>query len=414
MYCIHCGKEIADGSQFCGFCGKSQTAAAQPGTAKSDVATTQEVPSHKKKTKLPLILGIAAGIIILLIAISALSPGVTGDGTSQTRQAEVVTSAQVQDFYVGGKSFALAKSTLNDLQKSLKVDEDNSLDGLMIASRAGSRFMSYDDAGTVSYVSAETDEITFFKSTKAGMSRKDIEGTLGSVSFSSPNPVKDQEIWLFDGNGRALSESQQGNAVYAIMADYQGEKVASLSLMLAEDFFDEESYGGGANDEAGFSERGANMNVDNFGSSDNSGYQANQNAAASGEIADRAAGSSNSVAVAGEYDDIAGTYIDEGRNGIYMFIGYDDASKKNAYIRLSLAIDDFDVQINGREGDSVFANDYNPTISSEPAHMVDLDIDLEKRSRIYASFYISEYDYSDEIAFVPMLDAPYENPFYVD
>lgn len=113
----------------------------------------------------------------------------------------------------------------------------------------------------------------------------------------------------------------------------------------------------------------------------------------------------------GEYDDIAGTYIDENQYGFYMFIGYEDSSKTTAYVSVALAIDDFSVKVQNREGDQIFANDLDESIASEPSYAADLD--CSQPGKILANIYISEYDYNETIAFVPYPDASYPNPYYV-
>ena len=79
------------------------------------------------------------------------------------------------------------------------------------------------------------------------------------------------------------------------------------------------------------------------------------------------------VGTSGLYDDIMGTYIDENGYGAYMFIGYEDSSKTTACIALAMAIDDFSVEIQNREGSIVMANDFDESIASEPGYAVDLD-----------------------------------------
>lgn len=57
------------------------------------------------------------------------------------------------------------------------------------------------------------------------------------------------------------------------------------------------------------------------------------------------------------------------------------------------------------------ANDFDASISSEPGCAVDLD--CSQTGRILAGIYISEYDYYEDITFVPCPDSNYPNPYYI-
>lgn len=82
MYCIHCGKEIADGSQFCGFCGKSQSANAQINSTAVGPSIPPAAKQQGNKSRLPLIFGVIAIVAVVAIGIVAVAGGQVGPENS--------------------------------------------------------------------------------------------------------------------------------------------------------------------------------------------------------------------------------------------------------------------------------------------------------------------------------------------
>ena len=50
MYCRNCGREIADGSRFCSYCGNAVEAAVEPEIKVSEVHTQQEPEQNVQET----------------------------------------------------------------------------------------------------------------------------------------------------------------------------------------------------------------------------------------------------------------------------------------------------------------------------------------------------------------------------
>lgn len=113
----------------------------------------------------------------------------------------------------------------------------------------------------------------------------------------------------------------------------------------------------------------------------------------------------------GEYDDITGTYIDEYRDGFYLFIGYDDSNKQTAYLEVELVTELVTVELTDRNGNSISGHNlhFYPQATS-PTQIVDLDYNPYDGS-ITATIYAVTQDCT--IRFVPYPNAPYQNPFYV-
>lgn len=121
---------------------------------------------------------------------------------------------------------------------------------------------------------------------------------------------------------------------------------------------------------------------------------------------------SKPISVRGEYDDIAGTYIDEYGNGFYMFIGYEDSSKQVAYLDLELVAEMIQVKLLDRSGNSISGHNlYLYPQATSPTQIVDLEYNPYDGS-ITAT--ISAVTQEDTIRFIPCPDAPYLNPYYVD
>lgn len=119
-----------------------------------------------------------------------------------------------------------------------------------------------------------------------------------------------------------------------------------------------------------------------------------------------------SVDATGEYDDIAGTYIDEYGYGFYLFIGYDDSSKQAAYANIALVMEDVLVKLE-RDGNFISGSDFYRSIGSAPSQIVDMVYNPLDGS-ITATIYADTIPNGDTIRFVAYPNAPYSNPFYID
>lgn len=190
MFCIHCGKEIADGAKFCNFCGKSQESNSQ--TLASTTESTSSMTSgtvaasaqkKKKKRKLPLIGGIAIGLIALVMLISGGSddagnssdkatPEVSDSDTQQSSSPQssdtnstdssnesddyTPTGSPLDDFVINGYTYqeALAQGWGDEFEALASgggtdgVDWDEGIDPALIG-----RWAAY-DGGTLEFTDA--------------------------------------------------------------------------------------------------------------------------------------------------------------------------------------------------------------------------------------------------------------------
>lgn len=115
----------------------------------------------------------------------------------------------------------------------------------------------------------------------------------------------------------------------------------------------------------------------------------------------------------GKFDNFVGTWQDEYGNGIYLCVGYGDATKEHAYATFYSAYE-FEVELEpgdlDGEGMSAFGASF-PGVGSEPEHILEL-----YRYKWWLEAYISNSDGSEEtIKFYPadMSLSPPKNPYYV-
>ncbi len=241
MFCIHCGKEIADDSQFCGFCGKSQAQNAQPDASSTNSMPPQTPVSHpsvdrrpKQKSKLPLIAGIAVAVIAIIAAVIFLS--------GKSGSTKTAATDSFLDFQIGGKTFTLGKSTLNDVQKAIgNVDQDMLELGMVFSEDSGMAFMSIADNGIVDMVTSESPDVSFYQGVKVGMSKQELEKRLDSPSVTEGSS---KDAWTYDRTGKLLSEANSSEAVCIIIVEYEtGSTVTTLGAQYYEDGL-EAAYGG--------------------------------------------------------------------------------------------------------------------------------------------------------------------------
>ncbi len=115
----------------------------------------------------------------------------------------------------------------------------------------------------------------------------------------------------------------------------------------------------------------------------------------------------------GKFDNFVGTWQDEYGNGIYLCVGYGDATKEHAYAAFYSAYE-FEVELEpgDLDGEGVLAFGASfPEVGSEPEHIIEL-----YRYKWWLEAYISNSDGSEEtIKFYPadMSLSPPENPYYV-
>ena len=114
----------------------------------------------------------------------------------------------------------------------------------------------------------------------------------------------------------------------------------------------------------------------------------------------------------GEYDDIAGTYIDEYGSGFYMSIGYEDSSKQVAYLEIGLVAETVLVKLGDRYGDHFSGHNlsFYPE-GTDPSQIVELNYNPYDGSITATIFAVTQ---TGIMRFVPCPDASYLNPFYVD
>lgn len=116
-------------------------------------------------------------------------------------------------------------------------------------------------------------------------------------------------------------------------------------------------------------------------------------------------------AVGGEYDDFVGTWQDENGNGLYLFIGYGDETKQQAYAYVSTAAADFEAELTTVE-DGVTSGVVMEGGASEPTYAIDI---LRNKYWLETIIYYGELGFEDYIKFVPAdPETCPENPYYLD
>lgn len=111
----------------------------------------------------------------------------------------------------------------------------------------------------------------------------------------------------------------------------------------------------------------------------------------------------------GELDDFIGTWEDENGYGYYLFIGYGDESKSQAYIAVATATDTFEAEL--VLTDIGQANGLVMGGGSEPLYAIDLS---RNNYWLETMIYYGKNSLSEEIKFVPAdpYTCPYTNPYY--
>lgn len=114
----------------------------------------------------------------------------------------------------------------------------------------------------------------------------------------------------------------------------------------------------------------------------------------------------------GAFDDIAGAWQDSEGYGTYLFIGYGDASKQNAYAYFASA-QEFEVELLAREDGESFSGTVMG-YGSKPVYAIEIS---RYKYWLEVSVYIP--DSEDDIEYIQFVPAdpdtcPYNNPYYTD
>ena len=97
MWCVKCGKEIPDGSRFCGKCGAAQPAAA-PATSQPAPQYTP-APEKKEKNKAAMIVWIIAAVLIVAAIALLLIFVVFPDGIGSSSKPSALEDRNDEDEY---------------------------------------------------------------------------------------------------------------------------------------------------------------------------------------------------------------------------------------------------------------------------------------------------------------------------
>lgn len=424
-FCQHCGAPLDEGAKFCASCGASlsenvtspafsESVNEKAGEDSSKNTKESDRPKKKKGMKRWLII---AGVLLLLAVLLAN----IGGGNHSTVESKP-SSATMQKTEPASAESAEPVHTKNDADNAKQytrnytalelgqLAQDNEFAPFTLSEKAAGFLAEHDNLFPAN---SKIDDMLIDKSLDYRKIEKNASKH-GDRLMELPI-VQIAQIWEKDHNEEYITilnvtdENMQSYIVfyYGELADiYEDDFVSICGLPIGISTF-ENTLGGATNVVVLFGAKIQKTDFDIANASTNTSTNASTNAPTPS-----VGNTTNNAPRAGAYDDIAGTYIDEGGSGIYMFVGYNDSSKTDAYIQVALPIEDITVTIHGREGNTVMANDYNPAYGSEPSHSVDLYID-SANNQIMAEVYISEYDYYEQILFVPSNNSVYSNPFYV-
>lgn len=115
MFCSKCGTKALDGAEFCQKCGAKliadtpvgQSASAPPASSAQIPAQTPRSAFGKKKSKLPIILGVAAALILILAIMAAV-------GNKGVSDPNVIAENSHAPSEVGHQSAEIPDNTLTD------------------------------------------------------------------------------------------------------------------------------------------------------------------------------------------------------------------------------------------------------------------------------------------------------------
>ena len=129
MFCPNCGKQLPDGSRFCGFCGKSVNAAAQPDPSGAKVNTERQAPpgaapgkaAEKKKFPLKIVIIAAAAVVVIVIAAVILIPLLLGKSKSADNAYVYLSdgSYELVTNLKKGTSVEISSSKFSDISSNL-------------------------------------------------------------------------------------------------------------------------------------------------------------------------------------------------------------------------------------------------------------------------------------------------------
>lgn len=111
MFCPRCGKQIDDGSAFCPSCGSE---------LHKSVANKSGNASKKKKSKKPLVIGLAA--VVLVVVIAGIAYGALGAGKAQGDPLAGTWTASVKSTNADGSDYMNGEATLAIKDSNAEVD----------------------------------------------------------------------------------------------------------------------------------------------------------------------------------------------------------------------------------------------------------------------------------------------------
>ena len=94
MFCVKCGREIADGSRFCPSCGNAINSVASAPTSEPGASAAPPTTPAKKKSSL---MWIIIGIVILLAFIAVLNDRQSPENRAAVKARENYTRSRVED-----------------------------------------------------------------------------------------------------------------------------------------------------------------------------------------------------------------------------------------------------------------------------------------------------------------------------
>ena len=174
MFCPNCGTQLPDGSAFCGNCGNRLSAAPNPAPAPGYPPVAQPAGSFDIKKFLPIIIGVAAAVLLLalFLIIRPFGGGLSGENVGKimtmepekiAKQLDKMESVKVdgQRLYVSSEEFG---DLIKDANDGLSKKEAAAADGeWAFAVNPDARDLEDgDDLGNVTCIQvyADTDELT--------------------------------------------------------------------------------------------------------------------------------------------------------------------------------------------------------------------------------------------------------------
>ncbi len=128
---------------------------------------------------------------------------------------------------------------------------------------------------------------------------------------------------------------------------------------------------------------------------------------------------SNTVSTnSGDYDDVAGLYIDTSGAFLPMAIGYEDASKEIAYAQISLPspIEGVTVTLGATRDSNAFWGSYDEINTSDPTCTVEFQLATSGNITANIEYWLDTGLYKESFIFEPVADgtSSFSNPFFTD